>query len=86
MGLEDVGNVGAVWDPKVHLEVLEQFLENAAACGFAVKEMTFSPIRGPEGNIEYLGHLSVGPGEPYQGDLTALVEESHGALEGGGHT
>ena len=85
-GREKVGKKGVVRDPKVHLEVLEQFLENAAACGFAVKEMTFSPIRGPEGNIEYLGHLSVGPGEPYQGDLTALVEESHGALEGGGHT
>ena len=85
-GREKVGKKGVVRDPKVHLEVLEQFLENAAACGFTVKEMTFSPIRGPEGNIEYLGHLSVGPGEPYQGDLTALVEESHGALEGGGHT
>ena len=85
-GREKVGKKGVVRDPKAPLEVLEHFLENAAACGFAVKEMTFSPIRGPEGNIEYLGHLSVGPGEPYQGDLTALVEESHGALEGGGHT
>ena len=85
-GREKVGKKGVVRDPKVHLEVLEQFLENAAACDFAVKEMTFSPIRGPEGNIEYLGHLSAGPGEPYQGDLAALVEESHRALEGGGHT
>ena len=46
--------------------------------------MTFSPIRGPEGNIEYLGHLTVGAGAPWAGDVAALVEASHGALEGAG--
>ena len=43
----------------------------------AVKDITFSPIRGPEGNIEYLGYLSTRPGPAYSGDLKALVEASH---------
>ena len=83
-GREKVGKKGVVRDPAVHLEVLRQFLQNAHEADFTVKEMTFSPIRGPEGNIEYLGHLCVGAGEPWKGDLSALVEASHGALEGTG--
>ena len=83
-GREKVGKKGVVRDPAVHLEVLRQFLQNAHEADFSVKEMTFSPIRGPEGNIEYLGHLCVGAGEPWNGDLSALVEASHGALEGTG--
>lgn len=81
-GREKVGKKGVVRDPKVHLEVLEQFLTHAMESDFAVKDITFSPIRGPEGNIEYLGFLSVGAGEPYAGDLAALVRESHEMLEG----
>ncbi|MEG2420239.1 MAG: TlyA family RNA methyltransferase [Oscillospiraceae bacterium] len=80
---EKVGKKGVVRDPAVHREVLEQFLRNADACGFAVKNMTFSPIRGPEGNIEYLGHLMQGAGNDWTGDLDALVRESHATLEGG---
>ena len=83
-GREKVGKKGVVRDPAVHLEVLRQFLQNAHEADFTVKEMTFSPIRGPEGNSEYLGHLCVGAGEPWNGDLSALVEASHGALEGTG--
>ena len=83
-GREKVGKKGVVRDPAVHLEVLRQFLQNAHEADFTVKGMTFSPIRGPEGNIEYLGHLCVGAGEPWNGDLSALVEASHGALEGTG--
>ena len=81
-GKEKVGKKGVVRDRKVHLEVLEQFLRHAAECGFFVKDLTFSPIRGPEGNIEYLGHLTVRPQPPYAGDLAALVEASHERLEG----
>lgn len=83
-GREKVGKKGVVRDPAVHREVLEQFLINAAEANFTVKEMTFSPIRGPEGNIEYLGHLTVGAGAPWAGDVAALVEAPHGALEGAG--
>lgn len=82
-GKEKVGKKGVVRDPAVHLEVLEQFLLNAKEADFTVKEITFSPIRGPEGNIEYLGHLTVGAGEQPEHDLKALVELSHQTLDGG---
>ena len=81
-GKDKVGKKGVVRDPAVHLEVLEHFLEHAAHAGFFVKDITFSPIRGPEGNIEYLGYLSVRQGEEYSGDLSALVVASHGELKG----
>lgn len=81
-GREAVGKKGVVRDPKVHLAVLEQFLSNADAADFQVKGITFSPIRGPEGNIEYLGYLSAGRGKPWEGNLKALVDESHAKLEG----
>ena len=81
-GKEKVGKKGVVRDRKVHLEVLEQFLRHAEECDFTVKDLTFSPIRGPEGNIEYLGHLTVRSQSPYAGDLAALVEASHERLEG----
>lgn len=78
-GKEKVGKKGVVRDPAVHREVLEHFLEHAANADFTVKDITFSPIKGPEGNIEYLGYLQAGTGELYTGDLAALVEESHNA-------
>ena len=81
-GKDKVGKKGVVRDPAVHLEVLEHFLEHAAHAGFSVKDITFSPIRGPEGNIEYLGYLSVRQGPAYSGDLSALVSASHGELKG----
>ena len=81
-GKDKVGKKGVVRDPAVHLEVLEHFLEHAAHAGFSVKDITFSPIRGPEGNIEYLGYLSVRQGPAYSGDLRALVAASHGELKG----
>lgn len=81
-GKEKVGKKGVVRDPAVHLEVLEHFLEHAKEADFTVKDITFSPIKGPEGNIEYLGWLSAGAGEDYAGDLKALVAASHEGLEG----
>jgi len=81
-GKEKVGKKGVVRDPAVHLEVLEHFLEHAREADFTVKDITFSPIKGPEGNIEYLGWLSAGAGEDYTGDLKALVADSHEGLEG----
>ena len=84
-GREKVGKKGVVRDPAVHLEVIQNFLGHAAEADFTVKDMTFSPIRGPEGNIEYLGHLLAGGGgDAWTGDPAALVEASHAALEGAG--
>lgn len=76
-GKDKVGKKGVVRDPQVHLEVLEQFLLHATHANFSVKDITFSPIKGPEGNLEYLGYLSTVKGIDYQGDLKALVEQSH---------
>ena len=83
-GREKVGKKGVVREPKIHLEVVERFLDNAREAGFTVKGMTFSPIKGPEGNIEYLAHLGLGEGPAWSGDPAQLVEQSHRALEGGG--
>ena len=75
------GKKGVVRDPAVHLEVLEHFLDHAAAARFTVLDVSYSPIRGPEGNIEYLGYLSAEEGPGRVPDLKELVEQSHRALE-----
>ena len=82
-GKEKVGKKGVVRDPAVHLEVLENFLTHARDAGFTVKDITFSPIKGPEGNIEYLGYLSAAEGPAYEGDLKELVRLSHEDLKEG---
>ena len=82
-GKEKVGKKGVVRDPAVHLEVLEHFLIHAKESGFTVLDMTFSPIRGPEGNIEYLGFLEKGQQPERSFDLKALVEASHQTLKEG---
>ena len=80
-GREKVGKKGVVRDPAVHLEVLERFLGHALAAGLTPKGLTWSPIRGPEGNIEYLGYLQKTSEAPAAFDLRALVEESHRCLK-----
>ena len=80
-GREKVGKKGVVRDPAVHQEVLERFLEHARESGFSVLELSFSPVRGPEGNIEYLGWLEKGPPAERSFDIRALVEQSHEALK-----
>ncbi len=55
-GREKVGKKGVVRDQGVHVEVLKRLAENAPQKGWHLINLTFSPIRGPEGNIEYLGH------------------------------
>ncbi|MBQ3103029.1 MAG: TlyA family RNA methyltransferase [Oscillospiraceae bacterium] len=80
-GKEKVGKKGVVRDPAVHLEVLENFFVHAKESNFTVIGITYSPIRGPEGNIEYLGYLRHGTHEEQSFDLKALVDESHGTLK-----
>ncbi len=55
--------------------------EHAKEAGFGVLGLTYSPIRGPEGNIEYLGFLQKGAETTAAFDLDALVEESHQTLK-----
>lgn len=56
-GREKVGKKGVVRDKNVHYEVIEKVAEYANSIGFEIKEIDYSPIKGPEGNIEYLIHL-----------------------------
>ena len=78
-GKGKVGKKGVVRDPEIHLEVLQSFIENAHEAGFHVYSLTVSPIKGPEGNIEFLGYLGK-DGEDAELDPAALVAEAHGAL------
>lgn len=60
-GREKVGKKGVVRDPKVHEEVIRKVIAYARSIGFFCRELEFSPIKGPEGNIEYLIHLQKAP-------------------------
>ena len=81
-GKENVGKKGVVRDPKVHKQVIDDFLEYSASFGFYVRGITFSPIKGPEGNIEYLGWISCTPPETVPVINTEeLVALSHGELD-----
>ena len=80
-GRDKVGKKGVVRDPEVHLAVLEAFLQHAKDAGFVVAGITFSPIKGPEGNIEYLGYLRC-RGDENIPPLPELVSQSHLALKG----
>lgn len=56
-GREKVGKKGVVRDPKVHEEVIETVINYVVSIGYSVKNLEYSPIKGPEGNIEYLVHI-----------------------------
>ncbi|MBR5543666.1 MAG: TlyA family RNA methyltransferase [Oscillospiraceae bacterium] len=81
-GREKVGKKGVVRDPEVHAEVLENFIKNAENSGFSVRGITFSPITGPEGNIEFLGSLCCGDEKSADIDISTIVSEAHNSLKG----
>ena len=58
-GREQVGKKGVVRDMKVHMQVIEDVLSYAGSIGFSLIDLDFSPIKGPEGNIEYLAYMKV---------------------------
>ncbi len=79
-GREQVGKHGVVRDEKVHIEVLKQVTEAAKELGFILKALTFSPIRGPKGNIEFLCYAkkqleATTLSESF--DFEALVKRAH---------
>ena len=84
-GREKVGKKGVVRDPKVHEEVIEKVIDFAATVGLESRELEFSPIKGPEGNIEYLLHLLKRPDaasvEPVAGNVQEIVAQAHGTLD-----
>lgn len=88
-GREKVGKKGVVRDPKVHEEVISRVVRHADEVSFEVLDLSYSPIRGPEGNIEYLIHLRKNPERTVYPDIPAvfekkikeIVEEAHQELE-----
>ena len=80
-GREEVGQKGVVRDPKVHLDVLNRFLEFLPGAGYTALGLDYSPIKGPEGNIEYLGYLRKGVHEASLPDPAEIVARSHANLE-----
>ena len=79
-GREKVGKKGVVRDKKVHEEVIENVISSAEEIGFKVKGLDYSPIRGPEGNIEYLLHIAKS-GENKTVDIEETVHLAHDALD-----
>ena len=82
-GREKVGKKGVVREKSTHVEVLQDFVELANTLDFRILGLTFSPVKGPEGNIEFLGHLRLGDMPGITPDVTAVVEQAHGALDKG---
>lgn len=81
-GREKVGKKGVVRDPKVHLEVIEKILDLVKQTSFTVMGLDFSPIKGPEGNIEYLLYLKKG-GQAAEIDPQGVVDRAHQTLDTG---
>lgn len=82
-GREKVGKKGVVRDPAVHVEVVRKIFDFCIENGFDVLNLDYSPIKGPEGNIEYLIHLRKSDDPKSYTDVTPeqLVENSHAALD-----
>lgn len=81
-GREKVGKKGVVRDRKVHEEVIHMVMDYASSIGFVLRNLEFSPIKGPEGNIEYLLHLSKDLSQQAgEIDVEAIVAASHGTLD-----
>ena len=80
-GRGKVGKKGVVRDPKIHLQVLRDVARYAAESGLGVTGADYSPVRGPEGNIEYLYLLKKDlPASVGDNDLQQLVTAAHQAL------
>ena len=89
-GKEKVGKKGVVREPSVHREVIEMVMDYAVSIGFEILHLDFSPIRGTEGNIEYLLHIYKAsepreherlPHEEYSQLIAQTVENAHKTLD-----
>lgn len=80
-GREHVGKKGVVRDPAIHERVITHVLETAHSLGFVPLGLTYSPIKGPEGNIEYLLHLGLREAPLPALDVKSVVTEAHGHLK-----
>ena len=80
-GREEVGKKGVVRDSEVHVRVVEEILDFARTEGLSVLGLDYSPIRGPEGNIEYICHLKNNADLGCTPDVRAVVSASHQDLD-----
>ncbi len=79
-GRDKVGKKGVVREQSTHIEVAEAIVAFARETGFTVAGLDYSPIKGPEGNIEYLLYLKKS-GEPVEVDAAEVVKRSHESLD-----
>lgn len=84
-GRENIGKKGVVRDKGVHAGVIETVCASALENGYSVLNLDYSPVKGPEGNIEYLMLLQKAqtPANAFELDVKAIVESSHTHLNGG---
>lgn len=80
-GREKVGKKGVVRDKNVHAEVIKKIYDFACEQGFSVCGLDYSPIKGPEGNIEYLIYLKKGSYDNIEIDIDSVVNASHSELD-----
>ncbi len=80
-GRENVGKNGVIREPSVHREVLDNFVALARELGFTILGLTFSPVKGPAGNIEFLGHLTLAEAEGIEPDTVQVVSQAHKTLD-----
>lgn len=78
-GKEKVGKKGVVREASTHLEVVNKIIDFAVSMGFSVENLEFSPIKGPQGNIEYLIHIKNDDKGEFRSEITAeeLINQSH---------
>ncbi len=81
-GKEKVGKKGVIREPETHKEVLDNFVALAKELEFTILGLTFSPVKGPEGNIEFLGHLTLADAQGIEPDTGAVVADAHKTLKG----
>lgn len=81
-GKEKVGKKGVVREPETHKEVLDNFVALTQTLGFAILGLTFSPVKGPEGNIEFLAHLTLADKPGILPDTAQVVADAHLTLKG----
>ena len=80
-GKENVGKKGVVRDAKIHQMVLDNFVSLVDGLGFRILGLTFSPVKGPEGNIEFLGHLTLDDVPGIRPDTAEVVRQAHATLD-----
>ena len=82
-GKEKVGKKGVVREKSTHKEVLDNFVALADELQFKILGLTFSPVKGPEGNIEFLGHLTLDNVAGIRPDTALVAELAHQTLDKG---